>query len=316
MRIPGLGRRAIFLIAASVMLPLAVGTVSCSKGNSHLNEVPEFDGERAFADLVTQVEFGPRIPGSDGHAACADWLASQMRALADSTWEQTFVGNLPGITDSVAMVNIVGRFGADRAGRILIGAHWDTRPYADRDPDTARHNEPVPGANDGGSGVAVLLEIARLISRDSGTLPPIGVDVVFFDGEDAGRYSHDTEWSQGARYFAAHMNTRYEYVIIVDMVGDSDLNLYREGYSYQYARSLQDRIWRIAQLLGETAFRPEVEGQIIDDHLPFLTRGIPAVDIIDLRYPHWHTVSDTPDKCSAASLRTVGRVVLQAIFEH
>jgi len=316
MRIPCPGRRAIILIGIAALLTLSVVGVSCSKSNSHLNEVPEFDGERAFADLVTQVEFGPRIPGSEGHVACAEWLAAQMSALADSAWDQPFVGNLPAIADSVAMVNIVGRFGADRSGRILIGAHWDTRPYADRDPDTAKHDEPVPGANDGGSGVAVLLEIARLISRDSGTPPPIGVDLVLFDGEDAGRYTHDTEWSQGARHFAAHMNTRYEYVIIVDMVGDSDLNLYREGYSYQYARPVQDRIWRIAQLLGEPAFRPEVEGQIIDDHLPFLTRGIPAVDIIDLRYPSWHTVSDTPDKCSASSLRSVGRVVLQAIFEH
>lgn len=311
--IPGLKRAAGAGVAALLLTGYAV---SCTKTNSTAVDVPEFDGERAFADLVRQVEFGPRVPGSEGHAQCAAWLSEQLRVLADTVWEQPFTGFLPGITDSAPMVNLIGRFRADLSQRILIGAHWDTRPNADRDPDPANHGTPIPGANDGASGVAVLLEIARLMARDSGTPPPIGVDVVFFDGEDAGRYSHDTEWSQGSRYFAERMPSAYLYVIIVDMVGDADLQLYREGYSYQFARPLQDRIWGIARRLGESAFRQEVESPIIDDHLPFLMRGIPAVDIIDLRYPHWHTLADTPDKCSAASLQTVGRVVLHTIYEH
>jgi Zn-dependent M28 family amino/carboxypeptidase len=157
-----------------------------------------------------------------------------------------------------------------------------------------------------------LLEIARALRSQP---PPIGVDVVFFDGEDLGRSNSDQEWCLGSHYYAQHMPAKYDWVIIADLVGDRDLTLYREGYSYRSAKALQDRIWRQAQELGETAFRDEIEVDIIDDHIPFLMRGIPAVDIIDLRYQYWHTSEDTPDKCSPASLRTVGRVMLHVLYD-
>jgi Zn-dependent M28 family amino/carboxypeptidase len=181
------------------------------------------------------------------------------------------------------------------------------------DPDSLKRLQPFDGASDGASGVAVLLEIARAMNSQP---PPIGVDIVFFDAEDLGRYRHDDEWCLGSRHFARHLPVRYDWVIVVDLVGDRDLTLYREGYSYRSARSLQDRIWKIAEELGEVAFHDALDRAIIDDHVPFLMRGLPAVDIIDFRYPYWHTADDTADKCSPASLGSVGRVVLHLIYHE
>ena len=140
------------------------------------------------------------------------------------------------------------------------------------------------------------------------------MDIVFFDGEDLGRSGADEEWCLGSRYFTSHLTLKYDWVIIVDMIGDRDLTIYREGYSNRFAKDLQDRVWKIAGELRETSFRPEHEYDIIDDHVPFLMHGIPAIDLIDLRYPYWHTLGDTVDKCSAESLGRVGRVVLQVLY--
>lgn len=280
--------------------------ISCS------HEVPVFNADRAFADLVHQTEFGPRVPGTDRHRACADWLQQQLAASADSVWTQDFGEYVPLVNDSLSFTNIIGRFASRKSNRVLLGAHWDTRPYADNDPDSANWRKPILGANDGASGVALLLEIARALKSQA---PPVGVDIVFFDGEDLGRSGYDDEWSLGARHYAAHLKRKYDWVIIVDMIGDSDLTICREGYSNRYAREFQDRVWAAAALTGDSAtFRPELEFDIMDDHVPFLMHGMPALDLIDLRYPAWHTLGDTVDKCSPESLARVGRVILQVLY--
>jgi glutaminyl-peptide cyclotransferase len=297
-------RSLIRAVALGLLLGLTLG--ACGR------DVPDFDANRAFADLVRQTEFGPRVPGTAPHRACAQWLTAQLDSLADSVWQQSFSAYVPLVHDSLSFVNIIGRFAPEESKRILLGAHWDTRPFADQDPDSAARTRSFNGASDGASGVAVLLEIARALKAQP---PPIGVDIVFFDAEDLGRANADNEWCLGARYFAKHLPVKYDWAIVADLVGDKDLTLYREGYSYRSAKALQDRIWNTARELGETAFREEIEFDITDDHVPFLMRGIPAVDIIDLRYQYWHTSGDTPANCSPASLRTVGRVMLHVLYD-
>jgi glutaminyl-peptide cyclotransferase len=276
--------------------------------------VPEFDAHRAFDDLVRQTEFGPRVPGTAAHRACAAWLRQHLTELTDSTWEQPFQGRLSGMGDSVPMVNLIGRFRPQEKRRVLLAAHWDTRPFADRDPDPAARTSPFAGANDGASGVAVLLEVSRALRQMP---PPVGVDVAFFDGEDAGTYGETTgDWIQGSRHFAARLPARYAWVLVVDMVGDKDLRLLREGHSVRLAPELVERVWATARRIGETAFQDYRGQDIIDDHIPFLMRGIPAVDIIDLDYDHWHTTADTPEKCAPASLASVGRVLLHMVYSE
>lgn len=275
---------------------------------------PDFDAARAFDDLVTQTEFGPRVPGSDAHRACAAWLQEELALTADSVWVQPFKGTLPGGADSVAMMNIVARFHREQGRRVLLGAHWDTRRFADRDPDPAARTQSFAGANDGASGVAVLLEVAR---RLTAVLPPIGIDIVLFDGEDTGDYGKTPgNWIQGSRYFAAHLPAQYEWVIVVDMVGDRDLTLPQEGYSRRLAPDLVERVWAAAAKIGASAFQPRRGQEIIDDHLPFLQRGIPAIDIIDIDYPYWHTTDDTVDKCDTLSLDMVGQTLLEVIYSE
>lgn len=274
---------------------------------------PDFDADRSFSDLFRQTEFGPRIPGTKAHSECAAWIQDELRPHADSVWVQEFHGAVLGSRDTVPLTNIVARFGLGASKRILIGAHWDTRPHADRDPDSTLWRTPVPGANDGASGVAVLLELARLFDSIP---PPIGVDLAFFDGEDGGEYSSfPGEWCQGSFYFAAHLPNRYQWGAVIDMVGDKDLALPIEGNSFRLAPDLVGRIWAKARALNETAFQRIRGDDVNDDHMPLLMKGIPTVDIIDFDYPFWHTTADTPDKCSPASLGAVGRVLIAVIYD-
>lgn len=276
-------------------------------------QTPTFDGVRAFADLQKQTDFGPRIPGTLGHSECAIWIQSELRLQADSVWVQEFRGTVQGSRDTVLMQNVIAHFNPDASQRIMISAHWDTRPYADLDPDSALRTSPVPGGNDGASGAAVLLELARLLDSIP---PPIGVDLVFFDGEDGGEYgSQPGRWCQGSFHFAADLPVRYKFAINVDMVGDKDLDLPIEGNSFRLAPELIDRVWNKASELKEPAFRRARGSDVFDDHMPLLMKGISAIDIIDFEYPYWHTTMDTADKCSAASLATVGRVLIGVIYD-
>ena len=258
-----------------------------------------FSGKRALQHMAAQCRFGPRIPGSPASVAAGDYI---IRELEAQQWE---VRTQEWKYDRVPLRNIVGVRGQGPV--VLIGAHYDTRPLADRDP--LRRDLPVLGANDGASGTAVLLELARALAPQE-----LGVQVwlAFFDAEDSGDI-RKWPWSVGAAHLADSLTVRPEYVVIVDMVGDADQQLFWEWSS---TRSLQERVWALADELGYgDVFVPEYRYRIIDDHWPFLELSIPAIDIIDFDYPYWHTIEDTPDKISAQSLERVGRVV-EALLER
>lgn len=260
-----------------------------------------FDGPRAYADVQTQVAFGARVPGSPGHARVVEWIVAE---LNNAGWEVE-------IQETEALghpvKNIVARRSAEPP-QIIIGAHYDSRMFADNDPDASQHTTFVPGANDGASGVAVLLELARSLPVE--TVPAW---LVFFDAEDNGRIE-GWDWILGSREFVKNNSLQPSAVVIVDMIGDADLNIYKERNSNP---GLTDEIWAVAKSLGhEDKFIPEYKHSMLDDHTPFLEAGIPAVDIIDFDYPYWHTVQDTPDKVSAESLQAVGETMRAWVIQR
>ncbi len=273
---------------------------------------PKFDGENAFLYLKKQCEFGPRVPGTAGHKACLNYLTETLRLFADRVQTQQFIFTFGSPPQSATATNVIADFNPQHSRRVLLCAHWDTRPWADQDPDPANHKKPVLGANDGASGTAVLLEIARLLHRQK---PDVGIDIVLFDAEDAGMYGKDRTFAQGSAAFA-RQNTSYkpEFGILLDLIGDKDLQVYQEIYSATYAPDLVKRVWDIAAYLGIHEFIPEQKYAVFDDHIPLLEAGIPCIDIIDFDYPYWHTVQDVPENCSAASLEKIGRVVVHLIY--
>jgi Zn-dependent M28 family amino/carboxypeptidase len=253
-----------------------------------------FDGQRAYADVETQVAFGPRIPGSDGHAKTQAWMQDE---LVKAGWQVE-------VQESEAMGHLIQNIvtkRSDESPQVILGAHYDTRMFANNDPDPANHLSPVPGANDGASGVAVLLELARTLPQD--TVP---VWLVFFDAEDNGNIA-GWDWILGSTEFVKANPIQPSAVVIVDMIGDADLNIYKENNSNP---ELTNEIWDVARELGnDTVFIPEYKHWMTDDHTPFLRAGIPAIDIIDFDYPYWHTLSDTPENVSASSLQAVGETL-------
>jgi len=271
----------------TVILPAPTPTIQPSP----TPELIQFDGQRAYADVQIQVDFGPRIPGSEGHAKVQEWMRTELESAG---WQVD-------IQESEAMghpiENIIAKRG-DQSPQIILGAHYDSRIFADNDPDPANHSQPVPAANDGASGVAVLLELARVLPES--TAP---VWLVFFDAEDNGRIQ-GWEWILGSSEFVRNNPVQPRAVVIIDMIGDADLNIYKERYSNA---DLTNEVWDVAGSLGyQELFIPEYKYPMIDDHIPFLHAGIPAIDIIDFDYPYWHTLQDTPDKVSAGSLQAVG----------
>ena len=276
--------------------------------------VPEFNAKNAFQYLEKQCEFGARVPGTEAHSKCRDYLVAELQKYADRVMQQPFQAVMEQDKRSVTCYNIIANFNSSKTNRILLCAHWDSRPWADRDPDPANQKKPVPGADDGASGVAVLLEIARIINI---TQPKYGVDIVFFDAEDFGTYGQNDTWALGSKQFAQNAMRNYhpEFAILLDMIGDADQQIYIEQNSYQYARKIVDRVWKIADQMGIHEFIPEVKFDVYDDHLNLLEIGIPAIDIIDFEYQYWHTVEDTPDKCSPKSLDNVGRVLLGVLYD-
>ncbi|MEM1044140.1 MAG: M28 family peptidase [Bacteroidota bacterium] len=305
---------------AALLAALAVGLWSLRS-----TTVPTFDGDRAYDHVLQQVAFGPRIPGSEGHDRTRQWLVETLTPLADRVLEQPFTSTLPDSTtveDSrVEGTNIVASFNLDPGvgTRIMLCAHWDTRPHADRDPDPAKHREPVLGANDGGSGVAVLLEMARLLAADA---PDVGVDLILFDLEDSGTYDDDTTaiipFAIGSAAFVRDNPTyRPTFGLLVDLVGDTDLRIPREAYSQRYAPRLVDRVWAIAERIGADAFVDTPGGAITDDHVPFLRAGIPVIDLIHQPFPNtWHTTRDTPEHVSPTSLAQVGQVLAEVVYSE
>lgn len=281
--------------------------------------VPVFSGERAFSYLLKQTSFGPRNPNSAGHAACRNYLAATLRSFADEVRLQEFTaGGYDG--EVLRLTNIIASFRPEIPQRILLCAHWDTRPRADRDEDPTRRDEPILGANDAGSGVAVLLELASLLKA---TPPPVGVDIVLFDGEDYGKEGDTGRYLLGSRYFARTKDPGYvpQFGILLDMVGDANLELPRELNSVQYAPDIVSLVWSTARELGVTQFIDAHGEEILDDHVPLNEAGIKTIDIIDFAYPdathrYWHTHQDIPEHCSAGSLEAVGTVVTHVIYRR
>jgi Zn-dependent M28 family amino/carboxypeptidase len=232
----------------------------------------------------------------------------------DTVDAQDFVWEIRGTP--LRMSNVFGVLGADKPTQVLLCAHWDTRPTADQDPNPANRNTPIPGANDGASGVAILLEVARVLHE---ARPNVGVIVVMLDGEDYGP-GVDAMFL-GSRYYAQNIvPTKANWGILLDMVGDRDLQIPREGYSQQRAPAVNDRIWRAARELGRPEFVDAPGQPILDDHIPLIEAGLPTIDLIDFNYgpghSWWHTLADTPDKCSPASLEAVGQVVLRTLYNE
>ncbi|MGH7475478.1 MAG: M28 family peptidase [Longimicrobiales bacterium] len=325
---PGDGRghdpRASRGIAALVLAMLAaLAAASCGTSNGSENGArtgrvsapgPEFDAEAAFELLRRQVAFGPRVPGSAPHRAQLEWMVEYLRERADTVWVQAFTHRRPD-GDTVPMANVVAGFRPDADARILLLAHWDTRPTADQDPDPARRDQPIDGANDGASGTAVLLQLADVLSRHS---PPIGVDLLFTDGEDFG--AHD-EMYLGASYFAANQPPGYPplYGILIDMVGDRDPLFPIESSSVYYAPEVVDRVWTLAEDIGYGRYFPRREaGSVGDDHIPLNEAGIRTIDIIDFEYGpnhrYWHTHQDVIENTSPTGLKAVGQVLTALVF--
>ncbi len=275
-----------------------------------------FDSNAAFELTRQQCEFGPRVPGSAAHAKCADWLVSTLQGACDTVMVQT--GQVQTArSGQISIKNIIGIINPDAKQRLLLLAHWDTRPWADNDPDPANHNKPVMGANDGASGVAVLLQLARQLKADSTAL---GIDIVLVDAEDMGVNDNEESWALGAQYWAQHPHkTGYKplFGILLDMVGADDASFAREYYSTQYAGGFVDLVWNNA---AGNRFVNTTGGAITDDHIFVNRAGIPCVDIIDMRSdsdtgfcPVWHTTHDTIDAISPDALGEVGQTLLNVI---
>lgn len=293
-------QKLILTFLMSISLFTLIGWVSYKWVNrKRLDTLNSFQGSRAFKDVEYQVALGPRTPGSQGQQQLIQWVKDE---LSKSGWEAsiqdvTFNGH--------DIKNIIGKrqkTSSQNIPWIILGAHYDTRMRADRDSDSQKAQLPVPGANDGASGVAVILELGRVVPKDF----PVNLWLLFFDAEDNGHID-GWDWSQGSRAFVKDLVTKPDVAIIVDMIGDANLNIYLEGNS---TRRINEEIWAQAAELGYKEFIPIVNYYITDDHTPFLEQGIPAVDIIDIDYPYWHTSADTPDKVSAKSLEIVGKTLI------
>lgn len=319
------GFLGIRLAALGFVLVLAWGLGTCRAADSRQetkvkelpspSHIPDFDGRSAYQFLVKQCDFGPRNPGSRGQVECRDYLVATLRKFADEVTIQPFEMTFGSPPTRAEAFNIIAKFQPAQKKRILLCAHWDTRPWADEDPEPAKRNTPILGANDGGSGVAVLLELAGILHQHK---PPVGIDIVLFDGEDAGTSGVNSTWIQGSTYFARNLKPGYspQYGILLDMIGDADLNVHIEAYSWQHARPVVEKVWRKAMELGLSGFKPDVKYQMLDDHWPLNEAGIPCIDLIDFDYPYWHTSMDTPDKCSSGSLEQIGTLMVHLIFSE
>jgi len=308
---PQAGRRAWPLALLGVVALAA----ALSLGPRFAGPAPTpFDETRAWEHLVKQVEFGPRVPNSPGHAKCRDWMIDTLRPLADSVERQDFTRRLGSRT--LAMSNVIARWkGGASTNGVLLCAHWDTRPTADYENTPERRRTPIAGANDGASGVAVLLEIARLLKQKP---PPVPVMLVLFDGEDYG--PGIDRMFLGSKYFAGRLPADVpKRGILLDMIGDRDLRIPQEGYSVARAGDVVEEVYDIAHRLGWGKEFPKVVSQSIeDDHVPLQEKGLRVIDLIDFSYgpghSWWHTLEDTPDKCSPRSLKAVGAVVTEWVM--
>lgn len=323
-----------------LLMILSFSLASCSETKKNTNTTsaiqvyqkvsPDFNADSAYTFVAKQVEFGPRVPNSKGHVACGDYLVNSLRKFGAKVQEQKMTLTAFDGTKLNAR-NIIGSYGLDKAKRVLLYAHWDTRPFADADPDKSRQNEPILGANDGASGVGVLLEIARQINMKA---PEVGVDIIFFDAEDYGNPTFAKNvpegewWALGSQYWSKNPhveNYKANYGILLDMVGAKNSTFFREGHSMYYAENIVEKIWSTARQLGYNKyFIGKDGGWITDDHLYVnRDRGIPSVDIIHLNEKtgfgfgdFWHTHKDDMSVIDKTTLGVVGQTVMEVIYKE
>jgi len=299
--------------------------------SKNITSIPEFNKDSAYYYLKTQVDFGPRYLGSKGWQNCAAYLEQTLKRFADTVITQniivrTFTGQ------TFKAKNFIASYNPHEQKRILLAAHWDTRPFADKDPDISNHNKPILGANDGASGVAVLLEIARILSNNKIN---IGIDIILFDAEDYGVSDDkkniknaDYTWGLGSQYWAKNPHSpgyTAEYGILLDMVGSYNPLFAKEAFSLKYAADIVNKVWNIAASLGYASiFSDKITGYIMDDHYFVNTiRGIPMIDIIHHDtstpsgfMPQWHTLKDNIDIIDKNTLEIVGKTLLVVIWDE
>ena len=317
-----------FLIVAALF--------SSCKSNKQVEEVlnpvgPAFIADSAMAYCQAQCDFGPRTMNSKAHDLCEEWIVNKFKGFGLEV--ETQKADLTGWDGTkLHSTNIIAHFNPQAERRILICAHWDSRPWADNDPDSANWHKPVLAANDGASGVGVMLEVARLLQND--TTLAIGVDLVCFDAEDYGtpqwaEKNEDSEktWALGAQYWAKNLPENYkpQFGILLDMVGGQGAKIYQEHFSLRYAASIVDKVWSAARHAGfSSVFANEVGGGVTDDHIPVNEAGIPTVDIIpfypDCRQssfgPTWHTINDDMEHLDINTLKAVGQTLIQVIYSE
>ena len=272
----------------------------------------EFDGPGAFGYIQTQVAFGPRVPGTEAHKKMGNWLDSLLRQRADTVIVQSW-RHVTAVRDTLPLRNFIARYNPGAEKRLLLLAHWDSRPVSDS-PLSRDSTHAVVGANDGGSGVALLLGVADVLKR---TPPAIGVDLLFVDGEDYGDFTKvPADVLVGSRYYGAHQlpGAQPLYAVLFDLVADKDLQIYQEGNSLVGAPEVVELVWEEAKNLGYGGyFIASPRHTLIDDHLELQKAGIRAIDVVDFDYPAWHTQYDTIDKVSSSSLQVVGDVAMALV---
>ena len=334
-------KRVLIIIAFSLLLASCgdkqpQGTSTPTEKSKKTVVVPNFNADSAYQFVAKQTHFGPRVPETQAHANCAEWLTKKLGEYADTVIVQDFrtrLFNDKGIDGQ----NIIGVFHPEAKKRIVLCAHWDSRPFADHDPDAANTRKPIDGANDGASGVGVLLECARLFKTQP--LPEaLGIDIVLFDLEDYGPHQDEAEvyydesvnhWALGSQHWSKHPHVygyKASYGILLDMVGGSNPNFQKEYFSQGYAAWVSNKVWRKAADLGYRPYFSNELGTVIsDDHLPMnQIAGIPTIDIIDLQpnssnqcFPEvWHTVNDNLEHIDKTTLGMVGDVLLHVLYEE
>ena len=318
-----------YLFLAMILLCGACGNKSkTSSLNTETTVVTTaFDADSCYAFCAKQCDFGPRTMNSEAHELCGQWIVEKFRSYGMEVTEQR--ATLMGFDDTPLQGNnIIARHQPQLSNRILLCAHWDSRPWADNDPDPANHTKPVMAANDGASGVAVMLEVARVLHADTCHLP-IGIDFVCFDAEDWGTENVSESWALGAQYWAETFKyqtsaAKPRYGILLDMVGGIGARFYQEGVSLYYAPQVVERVWQSAAVAGYSSFFPQDKGgTITDDHGPVnQVAGIPCIDIIPC-YPDciessfgptWHTVNDDMQHIDRGTLKAVGQTLIQVLY--
>lgn len=303
-------RKGIRLLISASLLAVLLG---CS---TPVVEPPEFDSERAFGYLEAQVAFGPRVPGSPEWEECRNYFYRYFDSLGLPVDSQVFSFVDPYSNQEIPLVNvIVGYRTADEdQPTVLLMAHWDSRPRTDYHSDSTLRDQFLDGANDGASGVAVLMELANLLAAQD---PGCNIDIVLADGEDWGKPGDLDYYLLGSKHFAkGDVRGRYRFGVVLDLVADADQRFMREGFSQRYYPELNDMFWSAADTLNISTFYDSTTQEIFDDHLSIGAVGVPTVAIIDFEFEHWHTEKDLPENCSAESLDNIGRVLAYIIYNQ